>query len=1134
MSGELEILAFGRPRLRKDGQPLAELVSAKAQALLVYLAVTGKTYSRSALAGLLWGDMPEETARANLRLTLTKLRKAVGGHLTITHEAVAFNPELPYQLDTAAFLVHAAQPHRTSLEQLRAALNLYQADFLEDFYIPEAPEFENWAAAERERLRQAAFGGWQYVAEQARARHDVAEGLTAARQVLALEPWREEAHRQLMEWLAESGQRSAALAQFEVCQHVLAEELSVAPSKATVALYEAIKARGQEAAEVRPTRLNASAPRNLPAPLTPFVGREAECAQVLEQLANPACRLLTLLGPGGIGKTRLALGAAERLNIFPDGVFFTTLTGQMPARLDEAVDELVTNIANALRYTFAAQQAPRELLLNYLADKTLLLILDNVEGWRPVGKFLAELLRRAPNVKLLLTSRERMGVLGEWLLAVKGLAFASTTTEYASATYPAFQLFVQGARRLRPEFDPAAEANAINRLCQLVEGSPLALELAARWVQTLNCAEIVARLEQGFDLLSADETSSAERHQSVRVVLVDSWRTLTEAERQAFRQLSVFRGGFHLLAAEQVAGATPAVLDGLINKSWLRLEGARYQMHELLRQYGAEQLAATLEEHTATHARHGGYYAEFLHARQATLASRLNADALAEVEGEIDNVRAALDWLLVHGQAELLVNGLSGFWSYAQRKGWYQEAAFILERTLRREATPNHQRARWYLWLGEAQYQLGRVAECEEHFAQALELLGQPLPKTQLAWGALLLRQGALQVQHRFWPPTPATYPLAQRQQWLDMANAFSHLGPLYYQTGDGLGTLTTAFCDLNLTERAGFIPERAQSYAGCCISLGSLPLHALAARYAELALNNARDAGRPSALAYVLEIVALYYSGLGRWAEVQAMLEESVALYAQQELYRSHIEALSLLAKAYYLRGEFQPAHRYHAEALHLSRQRGDFSGEHWSLLGLVDCALRLGEVEVGSISAWLKQAEVLQAKHPIGTADVLRFYGTSALIYFQQGQALQAQEAIQSALRLAQRNALAGLWTMEGFAGLAETSLRLWETAPAASEARALAATAQQACRTLQAFARPLPVAQPRTWLCEGWWAWLNGQRAQAQRHWQKSLSLAEQLAMPYERARAHYALGHYGQQPQHLQQAEALFEKLQCRAG
>ena len=1141
MNDELQLFVLGRPRIHRGGQPLTELVSAKAQALLLYLAFSGKTCSRSALAGLLWGDMPEETARANLRLALTKLRKFVGDHLHIGWQEIAFNPDLPYRLDAADFLRYASQPEKHPVEQLQSALNLYRGDFLDDFSLHQAPEFEAWALVERERLRQIAFKGWSYLASVYRQQGAYSESIEATRQVLALEPWHEEGYQQLMGLLVQSGQRSAALAQYEVCRHVLAEELGIAPSPETVALYEQIKRETGTVdfllppLETVPVTLT---PSNLPTPLTPLVGRERECAQVAERLLNPECRLLTLVGPGGIGKTRLALAAAASLpHVFADGVLFVPLSGSGGAQTGEATDVLVAGIAAALHYTFTSPRPPRDLLLHYLADKTLLLVLDNLEQWRAAAKWLAELLRHAPGCKLLITSRERLGVAGEWLYEVQGLPFAANEQRAMPLFSPAALFFAQCAQRLQPDFDPAAEMTAMNRICTLVAGSPLAIELASGWVRVLTCAEIVSRLERSLDLLRTADSLPDDRHRSMRAVLDDAWVLLTPEEQNVFARLSVFQGGWAFAAAETIAGATLPLLASLTDKSWLRREpDGRYQIHELLRQYGREKLALRGAE-SATRQAHSHYYQAFMATKSPLFSDRTHVAVLIEMDAEVDNLRAAWEWLYQQADSGAITHYLPGLWRYYERKGWFAEAASVLAQAVQLPALTSTQQAQWQRWWGEACYQMGRIVECEEHLGQVLLLLGEPLPSTQGAWARQLFRQANHQIIYRLRSVTTGRRTLAERQPLQDASAALSLLGPIMYQSGDGLSSLTTAFWSLNLAEQAGLSPELARSLAGCCITTGSTPLHRLAELYRQLAFNATNQLNDPATTAYVWELIGLYQLGRGQWAEVETMLAQARLLCTNLELRRHEIETLSLLAKLFYFRGQFPLAVQAHREALVISQKQGDPAGEHWSLLGLVECALLAAEPDLDEVLSWLARAEMVQHARSLARADLMRYYGLLARVRMVCEQYELAAAAAQTATSFVPGQGLAGVWTVEGFAGVAETYLGLWERARKGQHLpiveRDLRAAATRACQSLHVFARVFPIGQPRAWLCQGWYEWLAPKPTRAYHAWQRSLHLAEQLAMPYEQGRAHEVLSHHAQDESqreaHSRQATALFSKL-----
>jgi len=403
---------------------------------------------------------------------------------------------------------------------------------------------------------------------------------------------------------------------------------------------------------------------------TPFIGRNKEITELTQLLAGPTCRLLTLVGPGGIGKTRLALQlGAMSSAAFVNGYFVVNL---QPLR---SVEFFAPAIADALGFSLTGQEPPLAQLGRYLSNKEALIILDNFEHLLDAADQLSTLLPSTPLVKYLITSREALNLQEEWLYPVGGLNFPTEGEALSTKqTYDAVQLFNERARRVYADFAPAEEAEAVIRICRLVEGMPLALELAAAWRKTLNCQETADEIQSSLDFLTTRLRNVSARHQSIQTVFDQTWQRLTGRERDVFRRLSVFRGGFQREAAANVAEASLPVLNSLADKSLLRLDiNGRYQIHELLRQYAAEKLEENTGEVRQTQANHAKYYIQFLNRRRDDVSGGRQRKALLEIKEELDNIRVAWLWAVAHLDADALQIGSEPLGLYYQFLGGYQE-----------------------------------------------------------------------------------------------------------------------------------------------------------------------------------------------------------------------------------------------------------------------------------------------------------------------------------------------------------------------------------------------------------------------------------------------------------------------------
>jgi predicted ATPase len=434
---------------------------------------------------------------------------------------------------------------------------------------------------------------------------------------------------------------------------------------------------------------------NLPIQPTPFVGREAELVELERLLSDPEIHLATVVGAGGMGKTRLALQAAEaELERFVDGVYFVSLASLL------STDALVPTIAEALSFSFYEGGTPRQQLLSYLRAKTMLLILDNCEhllassaGARDgdeAADLVAEILKTAPDVQLLITSRTRLNVQGEHLLHLSGMEFPDWETQEDALSptsltlrdasrYSAVKLFLQSARRVRPEFELLADdLQYVSCICRLVGGTPLGILLAAAWVEILSPAEIADEISRSLDFLETDLRDVPERQRSLRAVFDHSWSLLSEQERAVFQGLSVFRGGFTRQAAQAVTGASLRDLMTLANKSLLHREPTgRYKVHELLRQYAEEELNRSSDAGPRARDRHSVFYTAALERWGADLKGSRQQTALAEIAEDLDNARAAWDWAIRQRQVDRVWQALDGLARFYQWRGRFQEGEML-------------------------------------------------------------------------------------------------------------------------------------------------------------------------------------------------------------------------------------------------------------------------------------------------------------------------------------------------------------------------------------------------------------------------------------------------------------------------
>ncbi|MEZ4735088.1 MAG: BTAD domain-containing putative transcriptional regulator [Caldilineaceae bacterium] len=929
-TGQWKLYLLGAPRLEHNGQPLV-ITLRKALALLIYLAVTRQAHSRDALATLFWPEKDQQSARANLRRILYDLNQLLDGQLlTMGTETVSRQDNAPLWIDADAFqqavgaylspVPESVADDHAVLAAGASVVELYTGDFLAGFTLPDCPAFDDWQFFQRAELRSAYAQLLQGLIAAYAAQEKFTEALHYARRWLLHDPLEEVIHRELMRLHAQAGEVTAALRQYDECVRILQEELDVPPDEETTALYEAIRARRFPKADrvtrwqgdkvtsdkvtsdkvtsdkvsesplhpvtPSPSHSVTPPPHNLPAQTTPFIGRVQELEDVLRRLNDPACRLLTLIGPGGIGKTRLALEAAHKIldfrfwildsvgednpksrpegsrqnPKFPDGVFFVSLQSvTTPSGLIEA-------IAEATGFRFYSAVPPQQQLMNYLREKQMLLVLDNFEHLLASVALVADLLLAAPQIKLLVTSRVALNLHEEWFHPLAGMALPPANGKGHRVTTgqevngkervtDAVQLFVQSAQRARPNFILASEQEQVARICRLVDGAPLALELAAAWVKVLSCQQIAEEIAHNLDILTTRYQNIPSRHRSMRAVLEQTWQLLTPDEQQTLLHLPVFEGGFGQEAAREVAGASLLMLATLTEKALVRVtqDAAgqnRYQMHELLRQFVMEKLAALPEENAAIRAHHSRYYLHFLQHRAPQLTGKEQQIALQAIGVEIDNVRAAWQWAVEQRAVASLQAAVDPIYDFYQIRSRYLEGKDLFAQAAQQLQAIKDDDAATLLHL-RLRARCG--AFC--HFLCEYEVADAYL-------------QGCLALA-------------SQLDQPAELAFILNFLGQLAMWRGE------KALAKQHLTESLA-ISRSMGDKAGMASALEKLAnlVDATLGEYAESkelatqTLHLSRDLGRPDWIAYALDTLGFVTFALGEYADSEAYYRESLQLF--------------------------------------------------------------------------------------------------------------------------------------------------------------------------------------------------------------------------------------------------------------
>jgi predicted ATPase/DNA-binding SARP family transcriptional activator len=931
---------LGSVALFKNGQPLSHFRSQKEAALLIYLAQTGQSHTRELIADLLWDNRTTQQALSNLRTVLARVRSQVGDALLVTRQSLALTPESRQQVDSVILLQQLAEvgqidsPAKASA--LQTALDAYRGDFLANFSLPAAPQFDAWVLTTREAIRQQVIAAYHKLADYALTTGDVQSGLATARRWLQVDALDEQAHTLLIRLLLAAGTVREAAAHYDACANLLRAELGIEPPAEMTALIRT--ALPKPATTPSPAT---TVRHNLPAVYDQFFGRTTIQQTLHARLDQPWARLVTIVGPGGVGKTRLATTVARnRLHHYRDGVWLVELA-EIDPQDEDVVEAIAVEIATALDLRLSGAATPVEQLVSHLQHKQTLLVLDNFEHLLAGLPLVLDLVQRCEGVQLLVTSREALRVRAEWTMALTGLDYPKGDTD----DLPSDAVDLFAARHAQQGAIWIADLAAIRQICRRVEGLPLAIELAAALTHELPCQTIAEQLEHGFDTLAASLRDVPQRHATLQVVFAMSWRTLTPALQAQLTRLAVFRGGFTATAAQQIAAADEQALALLCHKSLLAYDEAadRYALHAVVRAYAAEQeigaVAEPVEATAPTLQKHAHYYLTLLAQHSEPLQKNAPQQSVAMIHPDIDNVRLAWQTGLAfpstgsgHAKptrprnapaaelveaADSLSAALTSLSIYYQLRGLAHEAEAVMQNTIRTAtawgATGLALATRAGLEGARFQNRLGRYRAAIETVQTALHAAQQGADRWaegmgHVLWGEALWRLGEYAL---------ATDKLTHA---LTVAHAID-------------STLLVGWCHHHL----GVIDDIQSRYAAALD-------HLQEACAAWRAIDNAQ------ALSHSLNSIGLVYYHQGDLLAAQQAMEQALTLCNQLD--NRHLQALllnnlSIIATEL---GDYLSAHHYLQLSFEMATANGDLAaqgliytslGKNYRLLGKVRLAI-------------------------------------------------------------------------------------------------------------------------------------------------------------------------------------------------
>lgn len=895
----------------------------KTSALLYYLAYQSAWVSRDDVLYLIWPDIEEKKARNNLRYMLSANRKLP--HLR-TLESENNRLRWLVQSDVHDFRAAVSEKHWSEV------VRLYQGVLLQGVVADRIPEFASWLALERASLHKTYCDAVFKCTAELEAQGRYLQGAELLKTLHETDPFNEEVFRRYLELLALSGQRREAEKAYHLFEQSLKAEFGGEPENATLQLVTHLrqgKIFSNEHIQIRPyDAANPSLKKqsNLPINTTTFIGRTRELKEVIESLNHASCRLLTIVAAGGMGKTRLALEAGKELaKQFVDGVYF------IPFDTVPSSDLVVPALADALNFSFFGRQAPKDQLLSYLETKNMLLIMDNLEHIPGSTTLIATLFKQAPELSFLCTSREPLNLQAEWLYDLSGMQLPLATGDFDNAQdSDAVKLFLQAGRKTKADFMiDASNLKSIVQICHLVEGMPLALELAASWLRVLSAPEISAELEKDLSSLKSKWQDAPKRHQSMQAVFDSSWQRLSKSEKLALQKVAIFQGSFSKKAAREVADTGLPLILLLTNKSLLRKTAlGRFSQHPLMWQQTRTEAERSCDSFEKIAEKHASYFAAFLQEREAGHESLEASRVRGEIALELANVRAAWYWAIEHGREDLIDVALWSLFEFYKGEGRFQEGKDLFsyaEKTIARDSLV---RARLLHKLGIFHNLHGTFAEGERLLELSLSISKQHKSKEDIAHALFVLNNNYNASGKKSY-----TYRKTKCREYLAL---FKEVGNHFF-VARSLWHLTSFTKDPEeneaLHQEAIRLFRQTESYFGLSAVLMTYAKDVLerhgAYEQANTLINEAfsieKRRGIPFRLVWLYSSRGFILMAQGKYQEAETHLKEAVHIQKQFDIRYFGATALQTLGRLSRLQHDYENAQLYLQAALEQGKKPED-----------------------------------------------------------------------------------------------------------------------------------------------------------------------------------------------------------------